>query len=274
MNPALQQVVAEIERAVDGKLAFWFHDLKTGQGVGHRQDEPVATASTYKLPLLIHCALLVEEGRLSWNQPFELQERLKSRGTGVLKDLTAGTRLTLQDVCYLMIALSDNTAADMLVNHLGIEAVNQSMRDLGFSVTRLEEQNLTAEAGTRAPLAAGITTPREMGGLLCDLAEQRLASPESTRKMLHMLSAQQDLSMIPRHLPPGWQYAGKTGSNPDLRVDVGLVTGPAGARAVLALFCQHPETPDWSVDSPGILALARLARFLLIENRGGAARPG
>ena len=263
MNSVLQQGVAEIERAVDGNLAFWFHDLKTGQIKGHRQDEPVAMASTYKLPLLIHCALLVEKGRLSWNQPFELQERLKSRGTGVLKDLTAGTLLTLQDVCYLMIALSDNTAADMLVDYLGTEAVNQSMRTLGFAVTRLEEQDQTAEAGTRPPFAAGITTPREMGGLLRNLAQQKLASPESTRKMLHMLAAQQDRSMIPRCLPPGWQYAGKTGSNPDLRADAGLVTGPAGERFLLAMFCQHPETFDWSVDSPGTLALARLAQRLL-----------
>ena len=273
MTPVLQRVVAEIEQTVSGNLAFWFHDFKTGQVVGHRQDEPVATASTYKLPLLVHCALLVEEGRLSWNQPFELQARLKSRGTGVLRDLTSGTLLTLQDVCHLMIALSDNTAADMLVDHLGIEAVNQSMHTLGFSVTRLEEQDQTAETGIRPPFATGITTPREMGGLLRDLAQQRLASPESTRKMLDMLSAQQDRSMIPRYLPPGWQYAGKTGSNPDLRADAGLVTSPAGEHFALAMFCPHPETSDWSVDSPGILALARLARFLLIETRGGAAWP-
>lgn len=266
MNSAIQKAITEIEQTVDGKLSFCLYDLKTGQMTGHRADEMIATASTYKLPVLIHCARLVEEGRLNWNHPLELQERLKSRGTGVLKDLTSSTVFTLQDVCHLMIALSDNTAADMLIDHLGIEVVNQSLRDLGFSVTRLESQYCPAGSASRPPFAAGITTPREMGGLLRDLAQQRLASPESTRKMLHMLSAQQDRSMIPRHLPPGWHYAGKTGSNPDLRADVGLVTGPAGERAVLALFCQHPETPDWSVDSPGILALARLARLLLIES--------
>ena len=263
MNFALQEAATEIEQTVRGRLAFCLHDLKTGQMTSHRADETVATASTYKLPLLFHCALLVEEGRLSWSQPFELQERLKSRGTGVLKDLTAGTVLTLHDVCHLMIALSDNTGADMLVDHLGIEAVNQSLRDLGCSVTRLETQNLPAEAGNRPPFAAGITTPREMGGLLRDLAQHRLAGPESTRKMLHMLSAQQDRSMIPRCLPPGWQYAGKTGSNPDLRADVGLVTSLAGRCCALAMFCQHPETPDWSLESPGTLALARLAQRLL-----------
>ena len=274
MNSALQKAVTEIEQTVGGKLSFWLYDLKTGQVTGHREDKPVATASTYKLPVLIHCALLVEERRLSWNQPFELQERLKSRGTGVLKDLTAGTVLTLQDVCYLMMALSDNTAADMLVDHLGIEGVNQSMRDLGFSLTRLEPQHHPAGSANRPPFAVGITTPHEMGGLLRDLAQQRLASPESTRKMLHMLSAQHDRSMIPRHLPPDWQYAGKTGSNPGLRADIGLITGPAGERSLLAMFCGHSETSDWSVDSLGTLALARLARFLLIENRGDATLHG
>ena len=164
-----------------------------------------------------------------------MQERLKSGGTVVLKDLATGTVLTLHDVCHLMITLSDNTAADMLVDHLGIEAVNQRLRDLGCSVTRLEAQNLPAEAGNRPPFAAGITTPREMGGLLRDLAGHKLAGPVSTWKML---SALQDRSMIPRCLPPGWQYAGKTGSNPDLRADVGLATSPAGG-----MFCSGDVLP-------------------------------
>ena len=41
--------------------------------------------------------------------------------------------------------------------------------------------------------------------LLRDLAQHKLAGHESTRKMLDMLSAQQDRSMIPRSLPPGWR---------------------------------------------------------------------
>ena len=202
-----------------------------------------------------------------------------------------------------MITLSDNTAADMLVDHLGIEAVNQRLRDLGCSVSRLETQNLPAEAGNRPPLAARITTPCEMGGLPRDLAEHKLAGPVSTWKMLHMLSAPQDRSMIPRCLPPGWQYAGKTGSNPDLRADVGLATSPAeGCSASipkrLVPILKISVTPtefsrvervrpstgsgnwrniqrpsgcygngrnpyDWSLESPGTLVPVRLAQRLL-----------
>ncbi|WP_407538251.1 serine hydrolase [Deinococcus radiomollis] len=268
MNSAIRQTIATMEHIVGGTLAYFMYDVKTRQVTGHRTDEPRAAASTYKLPVLIHCALLVEEGKLSWNKSFQLQEKLKSRGTGILKDLSVGMVLTLRDVCYLMIALSDNTATDILIDCLGIESVNRRLNDLGCSVTRLERQIFPPNLERRPPLAAGMTTPGEMGGLLLDLVQGKLAGAEATQTMLWMLSAQQDRSMIPRYLPAGWLYAGKTGSNSDLRADVGLVTSPVGDQVVLAMFCEHSQTADWSVESPGTLALARLARHLLVGEGG------
>ena len=244
-------------------MAFCVHELGTDMIRTHRADEPVPTASTYKLPLLLHIALLVQEGALSWTQPLTLEDRHRSWGSGVLKDLSAGLTLTLRDLCTLMTALSDNTATDLLLGTLGLEGVNRRLESLGFEHTRLLPQHAAPSPGGRPPLAVGVTTPAEMARLLRGVAQGELCSAESSGVMLGMLGAQHDRSMIPRYLPPHWTYAGKTGSNEDLRADVGLVTTAQGRRFVLALSCQHAVTADWSVESPGTLVLARLARDLL-----------
>jgi beta-lactamase class A len=256
----IQNVVSDLERDSGGQISFAF---VSADGVfSHRGDEVVATASTYKLPLLIHLALLVHEGKLSWDLPLRLTDALKSRGTGVLRSLHSGLELSLRDVCHLMTVLSDNTATDMLVDRFGLEAVNARLRSLGLECTTVLRQDSSSDGSSRAPFATGITTPNEMAELL-----QRLVSGSFgagvTKDVLEMLGAQNDQSMIPRYLPPGWSYAGKTGCNDDLRADVGLVRDPSGRGFVLASFCKFPTSNDWSLENPGTLALACLARALL-----------
>jgi beta-lactamase class A len=257
----IQKVVSSLERESGGQISFAF--VSADGVVSYRADEIVATASTYKLPLLIHLASLVHEETLSWDLQLRLTDALKSRGTGVLRALHSGLELTLRDVCHLMTVLSDNTATDMLVDRFGLEGVNSWLRSLGLERTTLLRQDSSLDGSSRAPFASGITTPNEMAELL-----QRLAGgsfgPGVTRDVFEMLGAQNDQSMIPRYLPPGWSYAGKTGCDADLRADVGLVKDPQGRGFALTLFCKFPASNDWSLENPGTLALARLARVLLL----------
>jgi beta-lactamase class A len=258
----IQNVVSDLERDSGGQISFAF--VSEDGVVSHYGDDLVATASTYKLPLLIHLTLLVDGGKLSWDMPLRLTDALKSRGTGVLRALHSGLELTLRDVCHLMTVLSDNTATDMLVDRFGLEDVNVWLRSLGLERTTLLRQDSTSDGSSRAPFATGITTPNEMAELLQRLANGSFGAGV-TQDVLEMLAVQNDQSMIPRYLPPGWSYAGKTGCNDDLRADVGLVRDPQGRGFVLALFCKFPSSNDWSLENPGTLALARLAKFLLAQ---------
>jgi beta-lactamase class A len=265
VTPELREFVASLERDCGGRISFAF--ASETETLSHRADEPVNTASTYKLPLLVHLALSVAEGELSWDLPLRLTDALKSRGSGVLRSLTPGLELPLRDVCHLMIALSDNTATDMIVDRFGLEGANARIRSLGLERTMLLRQDATLDAFGRPPFATGVTTPNEMVGLLEKIASGSLGPPGAMAPVLEMLAAQHDRSTIPRYLPPGWSYAGKTGCDPDLRADVGLVRNPQGQRFVLALYCEFPASSDWSLENPGTLALARQARWLLANHR-------
>jgi beta-lactamase class A len=65
----------------------------------------------------------IAAGRVSWNQELTVTDALKSPGSGSLQDVRSGTRVSVRQTAAMMIAISDNTAADMLIHLVGRSAV-------------------------------------------------------------------------------------------------------------------------------------------------------
>ncbi|HZO90908.1 MAG TPA: serine hydrolase [Chthonomonadaceae bacterium] len=261
-----------IERESGSVISLAARNLQTGEMVGYHADRKVSTASVIKLPILVHVALAVREGRLSWGETLTLLEAEKVGGSGILTSLTAGLALPLRDACTLMIILSDNTGTNMVIDHVGIEPVNARMRALGLPRTTLFRKAYSQSAvvsRAEARFGLGVTTPHEMVRLLTLLAEGKVGDAETSADILKILEGQHYRESIPRLLPAEWKYAGKTGALNHVRNDVGLVTLPDGRRFALALFCQNIPGVLWTADNPGHLALARIARRVLAYWTGG-----
>jgi beta-lactamase class A len=173
--------------------------------------------------------------------------------------------LTLRDVCTLMTVVSDNTATNMIIEHLGIETINHRMRSLGLPRTTLNRKSFSPDTSSllSTKYGLGVTTPNEMLSLLTRLAEGKIGDAETSADILSLLEKQQYRDGIPRCLPADWKYAGKTGSVNPVRNDVGIVTAPDGRRFALSLFVQKLPLVFWTPDNPGLLAVARLARLLV-----------
>jgi beta-lactamase class A len=263
----LHNAIAEIERESGGEISLAMRDLQTGRTVAYHADRMVMTASVIKLPILVHVALAVREGSLSWETELKLTEEEIVGGSGVLNVLTPGLSLTLRDVCTLMTVVSDNTATNMVIEHLGVEAINRRMRSLGLPRTTLNRKSYSADTPSLlcTKYGLGVTTPNEMLRLLTRLANGTLGDAETSADILSLLAKQQYRDGIPRLLPADWKYAGKTGSVNPVRNDVGVVTAPDGRRFALAIFVQKLPVVLWTADNPGLLAIARLAPLLLLS---------
>lgn len=273
-DAAFQADLEEIERASGGRLCFAARDLQTGALLARNADHPCKTASVIKLPILVHIALAVHEGALTWDEVLVLTDAEKVAGSGVLLQLTAGLRLTLRDVCVLMTVVSDNTATNMVIERVGVEAVNARMRDLGLTTTTLHRKSYGPDV-EGAPYyqqsrsyGLGVATPMEMLRLMVMIAEGKIGGQATCDEILRILEQQQYRDCIPRLLPADWKYAGKTGAVDACRNDVGLVVVPTGDRYALSLFCQDLTRVLWTADNPGQVALARLAARILATGVG------
>jgi len=245
-----------------GTLCLCAVDLATGDAVRYRADLRCRTASVIKLPILVHVAMAVAEGALSWSDRLILTDAEKVGGSGVLTQMTAGLALTLRDACVLMTIVSDNTATNMLIEHLGVAPVNSRMRSLGLPLTTLYRKSYTPDTEESKPYGLGMTTPAEMADLLRMLAEGRMESSEVSKEVLEILSGQTLRDSIPRGLPEGWKYAGKTGGIDGVRNDVGLVTSTDGGKFVLSVFCQDLPDLRWTPENAGLLAISGVTRRL------------
>ncbi len=95
-------------------------------------DEPMPIGSAFKLFVLGALADAIESGDVSWDDDIVIRDELKSIPTGILQDEPDGTVKSVREVAELMISISDNTAADLLVDLLGRERVEASLGDLGL----------------------------------------------------------------------------------------------------------------------------------------------
>ncbi len=261
-EPGLSAEIAAIERKCGGVLCVAARDLSGGRAFRYNGNRRCRTASVIKLSILVHIAMAVGEGTLSWAEPLTLADAEKVAGSGVLTQLGAGLRLTLRDACVLMTVVSDNTATNMLIERIGIGPVNERMRSLGLPLTTLYRKAYTPDTEASRVHGLGMTTPDEMANLLQEIAEGRTGGPAVSAEIAAILGGQCLRDSIPRGLPPDWKYAGKTGGIDGVRNDVGIIAAPDGSKFVLALFCQELQDIQWTPENAGNVALGRVAQAL------------
>lgn len=264
LDAATLAAVERIEADSGGLLAFAVQDFQTGARRLYRADCRCRTASVIKFPMLIHVALAVQEGLLDWSEKLPLTQAEKVGGAGVLTQLTAGTAWSLRDLCVLMTIVSDNTATNMLIERLGVEPINARMRSLGLPLTTLYRKSYSPDTDASREYGLGMTTPQEMLTLLALLADGKIGDAAIRQEILTILEAHAYRDGVPRYLPEDWKYAGRTGAIDPVRNDVALVTAPDGRRFALALFCQQLPIVQWTADNPGLIALARLTKCLIL----------
>ncbi|HEY2934520.1 MAG TPA: serine hydrolase [Acidobacteriota bacterium] len=253
-----------------GKMYFYAKNLKSGQVIEYRSGEKVQTASVIKVPVMVEVFAQARESRFTLQDVIASTEENKAQGSGVLQDLGPGLHLTVRDAVVLMIILSDNTATNMLIDRVGVKAVNDRMRQLGLADTTLYKkvfrpppESLPEE---EKKWGLGATTAKDMALLMEKIYRKEVVDSPSSEAMIGILKKQRDRDQIPRYFfGEKWakvDVAHKTGALDRVRNDVGLVFTPEGD-FVLSLFAQESEDRKWTPDNEATLALARLSEALV-----------
>lgn len=214
-------VVAERLAALPGQVGFYCKDLVTGETQGLRAQETFQAASVIKLPILAALYLRSERQPELFEERLTVREADKLPGCGALRHIAGERTYDVGSLCRLMIALSDNTAANLLIRRFGLEELNGDFARLGLERTRLYRLLFDADAARRG--LENLFVPRELGELLERLYRGELVSPRADRAMVELLKAQQINHKIPGRLPPDIPVAHKTGEDEGIANDAGIV---------------------------------------------------
>ncbi|MGA6166147.1 serine hydrolase [Amycolatopsis magusensis] len=239
----------------------WLHARRLGSVAecGVHADEPVVLASVVKVPLVLEFARQVAAGQLDPRDRVRIgvRDRLGGSGTAGCAD---DVELSLRDAAYFAMTVSDNTAADVLCDRVGLDNVRSLLRELGLTRTRITGAprdivaSMVEDAGGAERFAelfrtfsadrvlamraldtgwTNASTPREMTSLL----EQLWADEgEAARQVRQWMGQQVFWSRLGGAFPPEVRVSGKTGTLPCIRNEIGVAEYPDGARFAVAVF--------------------------------------
>jgi len=268
----------ELDRLAEGfagRLGYYVKDLSSAATYECRSDDRFPTASVFKLPVMIALFREAEGGRMSLDDRRRLEPGISTHGTGLLSLTADAPEFTLRDYCRLMISISDNMAADMLLRAVGLDAVNRMLDELElvntrvpidigrwhYSMAHMEQEPITRENDERFTelaragelddnslpfsdsLSNLVASPRDMGVLLERLQRGELAGPDFTEQMIDILKSCAKRDMVPGPLTADILVAHKTGGSRRIANDAGIVYLPSGPMVVAGFSLADPDQP-------------------------------
>ncbi|MEQ1825759.1 MAG: serine hydrolase [Pirellula sp.] len=259
----------EIRSLIDahaGDVAVSIKHLGNGLSFEHRGSEVQATASLIKFPILVELYKQSEANKVSLDKMITLREEDKVPGSGILTShFPAGSQIPLQGIAQLMIAFSDNTATNLVIEQVGLQSVAATMDELGLKETRANSKVFrrdTSVAPERSEkYGLGSTTANEMIKLLELLQARKLVSPSASEQMLKHLAACDDATKLRRHLPKTVKTFNKTGAVANTRTDAGIFEMPDGPVAIVVLTTKNRDA-TWGNENAAEILCGKIGEIV------------
>jgi beta-lactamase class A len=227
LKEKLEAQIAREDIELNGVLGVALLDLASGDWVARNADEVFPTASSIKIAVLAELYRQEEQSaggaagkaRLADLYTFDPRDLVPS--SDIMAGLTPGvTKVTNRDLATFMVAVSDNSATNVLISRLGMANVNLMLDALGLKQTRLRRKMIDLAAAREG--RENVSTPREMARLLEAIYRGRVFNKTLTEDFFRVLSTHKS-SHIPMLLPEDVRVADKPGSLEAVRADCGIV---------------------------------------------------
>lgn len=274
----LEASIQDVDQHLDGVMGVAIEDLTTGDHFLVHEDEVFAQASSIKITVLANLYLQAQQGKLKLTDLYTVQSSDLVPDSDIMGGLTPGvTRLTLRDLATMMVAVSDNSATNVLIDRVGMPNVNAMLDSLTLTHTRLRRKMMDLQAAKEG--RENISTPREMMTLLDAIYHGKLLNKESTADFFQMLSTNKD-SWIPRDLPADLKVANKPGALEAVRNDSGVVfvEGRPYVICVMTSFLRNEHDGEEAITKVSLEAwrmfdrLSRATEYGRVVSRGNGTR--
>jgi len=217
----LENSINEIDRSLDGVMGVAVLDLTDGHRYLLHANDVFPQASSIKICVLAELYRQAQQGKLKLTDLYTVNASDLVPDSDIMGGLTPGvTRITLRDLATMMVAVSDNSATNVLIDRVGVDNVNALLNSLGLYETRLRRKMMDLKAATEG--RENVSTPTEMMNLLEALYRGKVLNKEMTGDFFKVLSTHKD-SWIPRDLPDDLKIANKPGALEGVRNDSGVV---------------------------------------------------
>ena len=228
------------------------YDYLSGSAWNINGDRWFHAASVMKVPVLVALFEAIDQGRFALNGRVAVRNRFFSAFDGTPYRIdpardsdgdvhaARGRTMRVRELAERMIVRSSNLATNLLVDLLGVQAINASLRALGVEgvdICRGVEDDRAFENGM-----SNRVTPDGALGVLRAIVGSPLLSPESSTRMIDILLAQQFAGTIAPALPEpiraAARVAHKTGDISTVSHDAGVVFLPGRPPYIVVILTE------------------------------------
>ncbi|MCL1694439.1 MULTISPECIES: serine hydrolase [unclassified Lysinibacillus] len=221
----MRQTITQLLQKAPYHVRMYVKDCKTEQFfIREKLEETFSSASLIKVPILLAVLNYLE----STNQSLEQEVNIAPE-EWVDFSIISEQRLeqsTIYELLVWMIITSDNTAANVLIDFLGMDALNQYFRQIGLVQTTIQRKMMDVER-----LAQGFdntTTASDMAQLFTRIYRRDLLSPTFSELTIDILRRQRIHESLTRYLVDDVKIAHKTGGLETVDHDAGIVYSSSG----------------------------------------------
>jgi beta-lactamase class A len=226
--------------SMPGDVSVWHMDLESGAVHSYDEKKPLIAASVIKLFIMAEAFRRFEDGSMSVDEEFVITPDVKKPSCGALTYMHDGLRVTAMDLVVLMIILSDNTATNMLIDRLGIENINDMIKNvIGAEGCSLNRKLFDSEASRRG--IQNYITAAGVGRMLKMVWDRQLVSAAASEKMLAIMLDQRLNGKIPFFLD--CDVAHKTGEDDGTTHDAAIVL--SDHPFILVMLSNNTDVPKY-----------------------------
>ena len=194
---ALTRSIKNIIAKQPGNYAVYFVNLETGQNVSLNSHEIFTAASVNKLPIIFTLYHLAAEKKINLNEQVTIQTSdMQDYGTGSIRYQKPGVVYSLKTLAKLTLQESDNTAAHVLADRIGIDEIQSYINGLGLKQTSMVNNE---------------TSLADMYLLLKTFYDRKITTPALTLEVLDFMTNTDTEDRIPADLPKSVIVYHKTG---------------------------------------------------------------
>ena len=238
-----------------GKYSFFFEDLKSGYVYGYNENVSMTAAGCMKLPIAVSLIKAVEDKKVDFMDKIKIETSDKVYGTGIIHEFNE-REYTVFELMVIMLIQSDNTAANKIIDIVGMEQINEDIRIMGLKNTRLNRK--TNDERTAITDVENITTAYDLSKIWKHLSNGTFLNKDNGQMLIDILRRQQIKNKLALYIPDDLkiEISSKTGDKKGIENDTEYLELPKG-KFVFTILSQ-----DIPYSVYGTVSLAKCGKMM------------
>lgn len=227
-----------------GTYGFFFEDLRSGFVYGYNENVKMIAAGCMKLPIAVSLIKAVEGNKVDFLDKVKIEGKDKVYGTGIIHEFNE-REYTVFELLVAMLIQSDNTAANKIIDIIGMDEINKNIKEMGLESTVLKRKtgDMNNEKDNKED-NENITSALDLSKIWKHLYNKTYLSAENSQMLIDILNRQQIKNKLALYIPDDLKYeiSSKTGDKKGVENDTELISLSKGTFSFTVLSMGIPNS--------------------------------